>query len=174
MNRLKKAPFRLKFLGAVWVGAFIYTLLSLTIGVHGKTAYDRLYGEYLRLTDNFTTIQFINAELDNMGVRLGARDNGTPDGIPADPETIRAKAWEIGYGQRGDRLIRIVDKATADDVSMETGEAVTAFYPEGVPDYIVKAVSCFFGLAVLAVFCFQDIFDFTDGLPRRQRRVRIS
>jgi hypothetical protein len=174
MNRLKKAPFYFKLLGVIWVGVAIQTLLSLTIGDHGKTAYDRLYEEYLRLTDNFIIIQSINAELNNMGIRLGAKDDGTPNGISADPETIRVKAWEIGYGQSGDHLIRIVDKATVDKVSPEAGEVVTAFYPKGVSDYLVKAAACFFSVIALIAFCFQDILDFIEDPPRRQRRARIS
>jgi hypothetical protein len=174
INRLKKTPVYLKLLGAVWVGVCIYTLLSFTIGDHGKIAYSKLDGEYLRLMDNFTTIQSINAELNNMGIRLGAKDDGTPDGIPADPETIRIKAWEIGYGRSGDHLIRNVDKAASDNVSPEAGEAITVFYPKGVSDYLMKATACFFGVVVLIALCFQDILNFIEEPPHRQKRARIS
>jgi hypothetical protein len=174
MSRLKRAPFYLKLLGAVWMGVCIHTLLSFTIGAHGKIAYDKLYGQYLRLMNNFTTIQSVNAELNSMGIRLGAKDDGTPNGIPADPETIRVKAWEIGYGQNGDHLIRIVDRTSYDKVPPEAGEAITAFYPKGVPDYFVRATACFFGFVVLMGFCFQDILDFIKDPPQRQRRARIS
>lgn len=174
MNKIKKAPVYLKLLGAVWVGVCIYTLLSLLIGDHGKIAYDKLDGEYLRLMDNFTTIQSINRELDNMGSRLGAKEDGVPYDIPADPETIRVKAWEIGYGQSGDHLIRTVDKATTDNVAPEAGEVATAFYPKGVSDYLMKATAYFFGIVVLIAFCFQDILDFIEDPPHRQKRARIS
>ncbi|MDR1466181.1 MAG: hypothetical protein LBI40_00960 [Treponema sp.] len=174
MNRLRKVPIYLKFLGAVWMGVCIYTLLSITIGNHGKIAYDKLNREYLRLMDNFTTIQSINAELNNMGIRLGAKEDGMPDSIPADPETIRIKAWEIGYGQSGDHLIRTVDKVAVDNASPEAGEAITAFYPKGVSDYLMKATACLFSIIILIIICFQDILDFIEEPPRRQKRARIS
>jgi hypothetical protein len=170
---MKGFMFFLKFSASAWFIFGLYTMLTLTVGQNGKFAYEKFQLEHNKVVENLNNIKTRNVELNNIGIMLGSKELDGRNAIPADPETIKIMAREIGYGSPQDHFIRIAGRGTSPKLYMDPGEPLYAFRPNGVPDYIliVTAIFCGFGLFVcLTVHNILDIIKNPRSLKRRKAK----
>jgi hypothetical protein len=182
-NRIKivKIFFFIKCFMAVWFTFMVYAALTFTIGSRGNIIYGKLDTERARLQHNFDGIVEANAALNNINILLGSRASDQKQPIPADPETLKVTARDLGYGEKGELLIRVVGLGSSTKkVYPGAGEATYAIRAKGIPDYVIKIVSICLGIALFLCVTLPDILGFCRYLQDEQnqqprgRRARVS
>jgi cell division protein FtsB len=182
-NRIEVAKlfFFIKYFVSVWFVFMLYAVLTLSIGSKGISNYRKLDAERTRLQRNFDSIAETNAALSNINILLGSRALAQKQPIPADPETLRVTARDLGYGEQGEFLIRVIGLGDSDKkVYPDAGEAAYAIRAKGVPDYVIKIVSICGGIALFLCLTLPDILGFCRYLQDEQnqqprgRRARVS
>jgi cell division protein FtsB len=129
----------LKYLVALWVIIFVYSLLSFFSGAAGLSAYHQLETEENRQERNIRALEQVNGEL--TGERAALRN---------DPETIRVRARELGYGNREEQFIRIVGLSRTMRQRHEAGQVVGVRPPEFLSDSTIRLISLLAGGITLA------------------------
>ena len=107
-----------KYLLAPWFSLAVYTILSIYNGPAGLVPYRELLTEREKILENLDKLNMINQELE-----------GTMDALLYDPETIRIKARELGYGTYDERFIRIVGLPGNRPSELKPGTIRTAIQP---------------------------------------------
>jgi cell division protein FtsB len=124
----------LKYLVALWVVILVYSLLSFFMGPAGLSAYDQLKTEEGRQQGNLAALERINRELE--GEKLA---------LSGDPETIRVRARELGYGSREERFIRIVGLSRTVRPPRDAGQVIAVRSPEFLEDSTIRVISLISG-----------------------------
>ena len=135
-----------KYLLVPWFSLAVYTVLSMYNGPAGIVPYRELLGEREKILENLDRLHGINRELE-----------GTIDALLYDPETIRVRARELGYGETNERFIRIVGLPGGRHSEIKPGTIRTFVQP--VPtgkDY--RLISFCLGLILFSLFLAGDIF----------------
>jgi cell division protein FtsB len=136
----------LRYLLAVWTAVVVYTLFSLLLGQNGLFARMYLEAEQSRLLKNHEVLQLTNKELMN-----------TKNNLMYDHDTISVYARQLGYGMEGEKYVRIMGLGIAVNTEVPVGQVFYAASPDFVPDYTIKIISVFFGLAVFLFFILRDL-----------------
>ena len=140
-----------KYLLIPWCMLAVYTVLSLHYGTAGLVSYRELLREKQKVLENLDKLQTINMELE-----------GSLDALLYDSETIRIGARELGYGEAGERFVRIVGLPGGRPKELRPGIIRTAVQP--LPSgYSNRTVSLCVGLVLLILFCAGDM------LAKRER-----
>jgi cell division protein FtsB len=134
-----------KYLLVPWLMLAVYTLLSVLNGAGGIDPYRELLREREKTLENLDRLQSINRELE-----------GTMDALLYDPETIRVKARELGYGEADERFVRIVGLPGARHGEMRPGMVRTAAQPSHASPGVYRFIACCAGLLLLGFFLFWD------------------
>ena len=162
-NRIEVAKvfFFIKYFMSVWFIFMVYSALTFSIGGKGISNYRKLDAERARLQQNFDSIAETNAALNTINILLGSMALDQKQPIPADPETLRVTARDLGYGEEGEFLIRVIGLGGSDKkVYPDEGEAAYAIRAKGVPDYVIKIVSLCAGIALCLCLTLPDILGF--------------
>jgi cell division protein FtsB len=130
-----------KYLVSLWTAVFVYAVFSLASGAMGYSAYGHLEKEREKQQANLESLRSLNRKLE-----------GFMDALLYDPDTIAVYAHELGYGARGERLIRIEGLPGIRDQSRSPGHILGASAQEGVSAQTIAITSLCSGLGVLAFF----------------------
>jgi cell division protein FtsB len=143
VNKIMNAD---KYLLVPWLMLAVYTVLSLFNGAGGIDPYRKLLGEREKILENLDRLQSINEELE-----------GAMDALLYDPETIRVKARELGYGEADERFVRIVGLPGARHGELKPGAVRTASQPFYASAAAYRFIACCAGLLLLGFFLFRDV-----------------
>jgi len=135
-----------KYLLVPWFSLVIYTVLSVYNGAAGFVSYRELLGERQKILENLDKLNIINQELE-----------GTMDALLYDPETIRVKARELGYGDFDERFIRIVGLPGNRPKELKPGMIRTAVQPPP-SGKAYRLISLCMGLLLFSLFIAVDFF----------------
>ena len=134
-----------KYLLVPWFILAVYTVLSIYNGQAGVISYRELKGERQKILENLEKLRTINGELE-----------GTMDALLYDPEAIRIRARELGYGENDEFFIRIVGLPGARPSELKPGTIRTAVQP-GLSGKAFRLVSVCLGTILLALFVAGDM-----------------
>ena len=138
-----------KYLLIPWFTLGLYTVLSVYNGATGIISYKELQIERDKILENLTQLQVINEEL-----------RGNVDALRFDPETIKVRARELGYGERGEQFVRIVGLPGGRPRELRPGMIRTAVihHPNTNPNWAVhRTISFCAGLLLLSLFLVVDL-----------------
>ncbi|MDR1909978.1 MAG: septum formation initiator family protein [Spirochaetaceae bacterium] len=124
----------LKYLAALWVSILVHSLLSFFAGSAGLSAYDQLKAETARQEANLEALQRTTGELE-----------GEKAALLNDPQTIRVKARELGYGGPEEQFVRIVGLSRPMRQRYNAGQSIDARPPEFLPESTIRLVSLLAG-----------------------------
>ena len=134
-----------KYLFAIWAGVLVYTLLALSFGSRGITAYNQLLSEQARQESNIENLRLINQELEN-----------TMNSLLHDEDTLAVFARELGYATGQERFIRIVGLGGYQQTRTAAGNVVFAAAPQYIPNLILRIIAFFTGITILVCMAFFD------------------
>ncbi|MDR2477751.1 MAG: hypothetical protein LBD48_00405 [Treponema sp.] len=140
-----------KVLGAIWVGVFVYSFLSLFWGGAGIIAYRQTLADRDRMLKNHHELLRTHEYLDRISKSL------------YETETIAVDARGLSYGKTGEKYVRIEGLGAASNPYTKTGEVFYASTPHFLPDMNIKYIAFFAGV----VFLFLSTV-FGTGSPRRR------
>jgi cell division protein FtsB len=143
----------LKYLMALWAAAAVYSILSVSVGAMGISAYNQLKEERNNQQANLETLRLINRELE-----------GDMDALRYDSDTIEVYARELGYGRAGTGFARIVGLGGFKKPRTIPGRLIPLRYPGAVSNKTLRIISLMAGLAVFIVLGIPDL------LKRRRPR----
>jgi cell division protein FtsB len=129
----------LKYLISLWVIILVYSALSFFSGAVGLSAYDQLKTEVGRQEANIRALQRINREFE-----------GEKAALIHDPETVRVRARELGYGNREERFVRIVGLSRTMRQRHDAGQVAGIRAPEFLSDATIRLISLLAGGITLA------------------------
>ena len=135
-----------KYLLVPWFSLAIYTILSIYNGPTGIIPYRELLGEREKVLENLDKLHTTNQELE-----------GAMDALLYDPETIRIRARELGYGERGELFIRIVGLPGTRLKELRPGTIRIAVQP-ALTGKAYRLVSACLGGILLALFIAGDMY----------------
>jgi cell division protein FtsB len=138
-----------KYLLALWTAVAVYTLVSLCAGSMGLPAYGELLAESEKQKQNIEKLGLINEELEN-----------TKNALLYDRDAIAIYARELGFGEKGEKFVRIVGFTGNRKPRTSPGEVVIAAKPVFMQDRTVRLVSIFAGFAVFIAFLVSDILEY--------------
>jgi cell division protein FtsB len=137
-----------KYLLALWIAVTVYTVMSLYAGAKGVSAYNELLGEQKKQEANMETLERINLELEN-----------TRNALLYDRDTIRVYARDLGFGEKGEKFVRIVGLGMSRKPPVLPGDVVIAEEPHAMKNQTIRLISIFAALAVFIAFLVSDILD---------------
>jgi cell division protein FtsB len=124
----------LKYLAALWVAILVYAALSFFSGAAGLSAYGQLKAGAARQEANLAALERAAAELE-----------GEKAALLNDPQTIRVKARELGYGGPEERFVRIVGLSRPMRQRYNAGQSAEAGTPEFLPDATIRLIALLAG-----------------------------
>jgi cell division protein FtsB len=145
-----------KYLLALWVSVAVYDGMSVLAGAQGISAYDELLEEREKQETNLENLRRINAELEN-------RRNA----LLYDHDTIHVYARDLGFGEEGEKFVRIVGLGQAGKTPPHPGDVLFAGKSRSMDNKTIRLISLFAALAVLIAFLVQDALDMNLNAPRR-------
>ena len=134
-----------KYLFAIWAGVLVYTLLALSFGSRGISAYNQLLSEQARQESNMENLSLINRELEN-----------TMNSLLHDEDTLAVFARELGYATGQERFIRIVGLGGYQQTRTSAGEVVFAASPQYIPNLFLRIIAFFTGITIFVSMAFFD------------------
>jgi cell division protein FtsB len=140
----------LKYLFALWAGVLIYTMLSLSVGARGLSAYAQLTEERAKQEAGIESLRRINRELEN-----------SMNSLVHDEDTVSVYARELGLARAEERFIRIVGLGGYQQTRTAAGEVVPISAPQFMSNRSIQLIALFSGLTVLICMI---AFDFMKAL----------
>ncbi|MDR1177527.1 MAG: septum formation initiator family protein [Spirochaetaceae bacterium] len=131
---------------ALWLSITVYSAASFTIGPMGIVSYEKTRGDLDRLRANMEELKTINRNL-----------GGTMDALRYDSDTIMVYARELGYGESGERFVRIVGLPGAVKKRVAAGQLIIYTKPDTVSDRFLRVFSLSLGLVLFIVL---SVFDY--------------
>jgi cell division protein FtsB len=129
----------LKYLIALWVTVFLYTVLTLFNGGEGFSAYEQLKAEQDKLTATIESLKATRQEL-----------AGTQNALENDSDAIAVRARELGYGRETERFVRIVGLGRPMRRQYSPGQILAVREPEFVADATIRLIALIAGGITLA------------------------
>ena len=137
---------RTKYLAAIFLGTFVYVLLSLSFGQNSIHCYNQMEEQKRIISKQTSEIQNINSEL---SLELAA--------LKSDRAVIASYAHKLDYVSDGEKLVKITGLKPAQTTLYDTGTVLRHEDPEFIPEKICKIVGLAFALLFLIVFFLYDI-----------------
>ncbi len=137
---------RAKYLAAVFLGTFVYVLLSMTFGQNSLHCYNKLEEQKRLISRQTSDIQNINSEL---SLELAALQN--------DRAVIASYAHKLDYVSEGEKLVKITGLRPAQTTLYDTGTVLRHDDPEYIPEKVCKIVGLCFALLCTLIFFLYDV-----------------
>jgi cell division protein FtsB len=134
-----------KYLLVPWFSLAVYTVLSVYNGPGGIVPYRELQAERQKILENLDKLQLINFEME-----------GAMDALRYDPETIRIRARELGYGENNERFVRIVGLPGGRYTEMKPGMIRTTVLPSP-SGKAHRLIAICLGLLLFSLFLTRDL-----------------
>jgi cell division protein FtsB len=139
----------IKYLTALWAGAAVYVVLSITSGPVGLSAYHQLEDERDKQLTNIEALEVTNQELEN-----------TKNALLYDKDTLAVYAREQGFASQDEKFIRIVGLESAQKPKSSPGLVVSAAPPYYVPHQNLRIFSFCAALSILICMGAYDLLRF--------------
>ncbi len=140
---------RAKYLVTVFLGTFVYVLLSMTFGQNSIHCFNQMEEQKRIISKQTSEIQNINSELT---LELAA--------LQSDRAVIAAYARKLDYVSEGEKLVKITGLKPAQTTLYDTGTVIRHEEPDYIPEKVCKIIGFFF--AVLS-FVILFLFDLSRG-----------
>ncbi len=137
---------RAKYLAAVFLGTFVYVLLSMSFGQNSVHCYKKMEEQKRLISRQTTEIQNINSEL---SLELTALQN--------DRAVIASYAHKLDYVSEGEKLVKITGLRPAQTTLYDTGTVLRHEEPEFISEKICKIVGLAFTLLFILIFFLYDV-----------------
>jgi len=137
---------RAKYLAAVFLGTFVYVLLSMTFGQNSLYCYNKMEEQKRVISRQTSDIQTINSEL---SLELAALQN--------DRAVIASYAHKLDYVSDGEKLVKITGLRPAQTTLYNTGTVLRHEEPEFISEKICKIAGTSFALLFMLIFFLYDI-----------------
>ncbi len=137
---------RTKYLAAIFLGTFVYVLLSVSFGQNSIHCYNQMEEQKRIISKQTSEIQNINSEL---YLELAALKN--------DRAVIASYAHKLDYVSDGEKLVKITGLKPAQTTLYDTGTVLRHDEPEFIPEKVCKIVGLGFALLFLVIFFLYDI-----------------
>ena len=137
---------RTKYLAAIFLGTFVYVLLSVSFGQNSIHCYNQLEEQKRIISKQTSEIQNINSELT---LELAA--------LKSDRAVIASYAHKLDYVSDGEKLVKITGLKPAQTTLYDTGTVLRHEEPEFIPEKVCKIVGLGFALLFLIIFFLYDI-----------------
>ncbi len=137
---------RTKYLAAIFLGTFVYVLLSVSFGQNSIHCYNQMEEQKRIISKQTSEIQNINSEL---SLELAALKN--------DRAVIASYAHKLDYVSDGEKLVKITGLKPAQTTLYDTGTVLRHDEPEFIPEKVCKIVGLGFALLFLVIFFLYDI-----------------
>jgi len=137
-----------KYLLALWIAVAVYAAVNLSAGAQGISAYNELLDGQKKQEANMETLERINGELEN-----------TQNALLYDRDTIRVYARDLGFGEPGEKFVRVVGLGMKGKVPVFPGEIVMAETPRSMKNTAIQLIAIFAALAVFIAFFVSDVLD---------------
>lgn len=137
---------RTKYLAAIFLGTFVYVLLSVSFGQNSIHCYNQMEEQKRIISKQTSEIQNINSEL---SLELAALKN--------DRAVIASYAHKLDYVSDGEKLVKITGLKPAQTTLYDTGTVLRHEEPEFLPEKVCKIVGLGFGLLFILVFFLYDV-----------------
>lgn len=130
-----------------WTVLLVYSFFSFFLGQNGLYSRRHLEAEYLRLLENWSSLEATNRNI----LR-------TKESLLHDDDALSVYARQLGFGNPGDEFIRVVGLGVATGVNLPSGQVLYATSPHFIPNNTIKIISIIFGAAVLVFFLIHDFY----------------
>jgi cell division protein FtsB len=137
---------RAKYLAAIFLGTFVYVLLSMTFGQNSLYCYNKMEEQKRIISRQTSDIQNINSEL---ALELAALQN--------DRAVIASYAHKLDYVSEGEKLVKITGLRPAQTTLYDTGTVLRHEEPEFIPEKVCKIVGFAFALLFIIIFFLYDV-----------------
>ncbi len=137
---------RAKYLATIFLGVFVYVLLSMTFGQNSIHCFNQMEEQRRVISKQTSEIQNINSELT---LELAALQN--------DRAVIAAYARKLDYVSDGEKLVKITGLKPAQTTLYDTGTVLRHDNPDYIPESICKITGLAFGLLSLIVMFLFDV-----------------
>ncbi len=143
---MKLSMNRAKYLAAVFLGTFVYVLLSMTFGQNSLHCYNKMEEQKRLISRQTSDIQTINGEL---SLELAALQN--------DRAVIASYAHKLDYVSDGEKLVKITGLRPAQTTLYDTGTVLRHEEPEYISERICKITGLCFAILFTLIFLLYDI-----------------
>lgn len=137
---------RTKYLSVIFIGTFVYVLLSFTIGQNSVRCYKKMEDQKRIVSKQTTDIQNINNEL-----QLELKS------LKSDYTVIAAYAKKLGYVADDEKLVKITGLKPAQNTLYDTGSVLRHENPEFISEKFCKIVAFFISFLWFIILLFYDI-----------------
>ena len=128
----------LKVITPLFVFAVVYSFLVICFGPRGIFARQQLKRQREALVQHVQQLSDIG---ENLSIRIA--------NLSSDPQTIAVYAHELGYVQKGERLIKLMNFSGAVERTEAAGVAYLIEAPRYVPDAICKTIAVSISIVVI-------------------------
>lgn len=132
--------FYLKVITPIFVFAFVYSFLSICFGPRGFFACRQLRRQRDVLVRHVQSLSDIGEDLN---IRIA--------NLSSDPQTIVMYAHELGYVQKNERLIKLMNFSGTAERTEDTGVAYLIEAPRYLPDAVCKTIAV--SMSVIIIIC---------------------
>jgi cell division protein FtsB len=132
----------------LWIFMFVYAAISFFAGSRGLSAYNDLLDEQKKQETNMKDLERINLELES-----------AKNALLYDRDTIRVYARDLGFGEEGEKFVRIVGLGQNREAPLFPGEIVAVEKRQSMGNKTAMLISTFAALAVFIAFLVQDMLD---------------
>lgn len=143
---IKKYMKRAKYLVTVFLGVFVYVLLSMSFGQNSIHCCNQMEEQRRLISKQTSEIQNINSEL---SLELAA--------LQSDRAVIAAYARKLDYVSDGEKLVKITGLKPAQTTLYDTGTVLRHEEPDYIPEQICKITGLAFGFLSFIVLLLFDV-----------------
>ena len=136
----RSMKFYLKVITPLFVFAFVYSVLSICLGPRGFFARQQLRRQREALVQH---VQLLSDMGENLNIRIA--------NLSSDPETIAVYAHELGYIQKNERLIKLMNFSGTAERTDDAGVAYLIEAPRYVPDAVCKTIAV--SMSIIVIMC---------------------
>lgn len=151
---------RTKYLLAVFIGTFVYVLLSVFIGQNGLHSFKQMEEQKRVISKQASDIQNINSELK---LELAALQN--------DKAVIAAYARKLDYVTDDEKLVKITGLKPAQTTLYDTGTVIHHVENTYLSEKKCKMLGLFFFLLSLIICILSDISNGNIGNSKKKKAL---
>ena len=132
--------FYLKVITPLFVFAFVYSFFGICFGPRGFFARRQLKQQREVLLQH---VRFLSDIGEDLNIRIA--------NLSSDPETIAVYAHELGYVQKNERLIKLMNFSGSVERTEDPGVAYLIETPRYVPDAVCKTIAV--SMSIIVIIC---------------------
>ena len=132
--------FYLKVITPIFVFAFVYSFLSMCFGARGFFACQQLRRQHEALVQH---VQLLSDIGEDLNIRIA--------NLSSDPQTIAVYAHELGYVQKNERLIKLMNFSGTAERTEDVSVVYLIEAPRYLPDAVCKTIAV--SMSIIVIMC---------------------